>query len=503
MIQSYSSISEKILKKSVWLYILSFVIAPLWYVSKILISWEISVSELGILYGVISLLTLISAVSDLGISESLKYHLPILLKDKKYPEIKWLLLISTFVYIWLWIILWVVFFSLSYFISNQLFENTFAYQVLQIFAFFFLWLNLFHGISHFFLAVQNTLLYKLSEFFRHGFILISICCILFLDLASLKNFSYAWILWVYSWLLFAFTAFIRCYYKQYFSGIKSVFDISLIKRYFWYWCVAFLSSQVALILSQVDMQMILLLLSTQDAWYYSVYLSLIMIPFLIISPIFLLLFPVFSELSAQNKIDRIIKIKRQLTQVFFIVSIYFSSFLYIFSSEIAYVFFWEQYLISWDILRYSIPFLACNLFFQVNYCLLGWLGKIKYKFYISFIALVINTILNYILIQQIWVSGAALATAIWWIFVWYMSEFVLSSHYKSSFSDYLQIGSIVLCIMVSCLSLYFQTYIWENIWRFQTSMILWWGATLWLSIFAIFHSSKIMSFYRILRNKSV
>ena len=60
----------------------------------------------------------------------------------------------------------------------------------------------------------------------------------------------------------------------------------LFKEFFYYALTVFLSVQALTILGQIDMQFIIYFLGTQDAGYYSTYLSIIGIPFMIIGPIF-------------------------------------------------------------------------------------------------------------------------------------------------------------------------------------------------------------------------
>jgi len=45
MIDSHASLSEKFLKKGFWLYFFAFIIAPITYVIKIVISNELQVAE--------------------------------------------------------------------------------------------------------------------------------------------------------------------------------------------------------------------------------------------------------------------------------------------------------------------------------------------------------------------------------------------------------------------------------------------------------------------------
>ncbi len=88
MIDQHKSLSEKFLKKGFWLYLFSFIIAPIWYIIKIIISWELSVSEVWILYWVISLITMVSAYNDLWLTDSMNYFIPQFITEKIESELK-------------------------------------------------------------------------------------------------------------------------------------------------------------------------------------------------------------------------------------------------------------------------------------------------------------------------------------------------------------------------------------------------------------------------------
>jgi O-antigen/teichoic acid export membrane protein len=99
MIDQHNSLAEKFLKKGFWLYLFSFIIAPMGYIIKIIISGELTVSEVGILYGIISLITMISAYNDLGMTESLKHYIPQFVTKKRYDKVKTLLFFALFIQI--------------------------------------------------------------------------------------------------------------------------------------------------------------------------------------------------------------------------------------------------------------------------------------------------------------------------------------------------------------------------------------------------------------------
>jgi O-antigen/teichoic acid export membrane protein len=67
-------------------------------------------------------------------------------------------------------------------------------------------------------------------------------------------------------------------------------------RIFRYAIFVMLSANVGTLLSQVDMQMITVMLGTTQAGIYNIYLSIIRIPFVLLLPGVYFLFPVFTDL---------------------------------------------------------------------------------------------------------------------------------------------------------------------------------------------------------------
>lgn len=76
MLSSDETLADKFVKKGFWIYFFTFLIAPLGYMTKVMISRDLSVEEVGMIYGVMSFLTLLSLYNDLGCTESLNYFLP-------------------------------------------------------------------------------------------------------------------------------------------------------------------------------------------------------------------------------------------------------------------------------------------------------------------------------------------------------------------------------------------------------------------------------------------
>ena len=59
-----SSSNHHFIKKGFWLYFFSFLVAPLGYFVRIILSHDISVKEIGIIYGIISLIALLGPYNE-------------------------------------------------------------------------------------------------------------------------------------------------------------------------------------------------------------------------------------------------------------------------------------------------------------------------------------------------------------------------------------------------------------------------------------------------------
>lgn len=429
MIDQHASLAEKFLKKGFWLYFFSFIIAPIGYVIKILVSQDLSVSEVGILYGVISIVTLLSAFSDFWIRESLSYFIPRFEEQRRPDRIKSLLVFWFIVQLITGLFIFTLLFFWADFIAQNYFKSDTATSILKVFSFFFLGINLFQLINNFFMAVQNTFLQKLTELIRMWFVMLSIISIYFLDIWNILLYSYSWIFGLFLWVAISLVLFYVRYYQKYLKWVNIRYEKKLLKEVFIYASLTFFSTQSFVILSQIDMQMVIAMLGAQDAGYYTNYLSLVSIPNVILWPIFFLFYPVISQLHAKNEHDKIRSIKSVFQKNFLVITLYFSVLFFILAIPLSTILFWTKFEFSWVILQYSVLFVIWNFLLRINQIILAATWKVKQRLYIVLSSILINILLNFILISSMWVVWAALATWISWIIIWILTELILKKYY--------------------------------------------------------------------------
>ncbi|MDD3645892.1 MAG: oligosaccharide flippase family protein [Candidatus Gracilibacteria bacterium] len=493
MIEQHATLTEKFLKKGFWLYLFSFIIAPLGYIIKIIISGELRVEEVGILYGIISLITLLSGFSDFGMTESLKKFIPQYVIEKRYDKVKTILFLTIIIQLFTSFLIFLLFYFGAEFIANTYFKDSVAIEVLKIFSIFFIGSNISQVISTFFLAIQDTFLNKITEFIRMIALLSFTIGIFVLNKSSIINYSYAWIFGLVIGIIFTYIFFHFKYYKKYLKGVKLSIDKELFKIVFKYALLVLLSTQASTILSQIDMQMIIYLLGNKDAGYYTNYLSIISIPIMIIGPIFMFLFPVFSEMYSKGEIEKIKLVKNIFVKIFLAIGIAFNTMFFVLGPAIAYTLFGEKFIDSGVILRYSVLLFIFNFLLQINGNILASIGKIKERLKIVSIGIIFNFITNIILIKLIGVYGAALATSFGWVLIWFLQEKVLGNEYKTNLDFKFIFNNLSIMTIVGTIIYFFSGNL-VNISRVDSLIYLFIIGLIYFGLFVIINYKEFRFF---------
>lgn len=86
MVQLQENLTQKFVKRGSWLYFFAFLTGPIGYGIKIIISHDLSVSDVGMLYGILSFILLVGSFNDLGMVESLNHFIPKFISQEKYDK---------------------------------------------------------------------------------------------------------------------------------------------------------------------------------------------------------------------------------------------------------------------------------------------------------------------------------------------------------------------------------------------------------------------------------
>lgn len=183
---------------------------------------------------------------------------------------------------------------------------------------------MFSNVLHFnvtiFSIYQNTKQQKFSEFIRMALTLCFAVSLHIKELGTLETYSWAW---NYGMMLaVAISSFgVWRYYLMPLiqDPAKITFEKTYFKELFSYGLWSLLTMNIGIILSQIDMQLLILMKGTEDAGLYSNYLSLIGIPFVFTSPIIAFIFPVVSAYVGRGEHDKLQSIRMMFTRLFSVI----------------------------------------------------------------------------------------------------------------------------------------------------------------------------------------
>lgn len=297
MIQNDEGLKEKFVRKGFWIYAFSFVIGPIGYLTKIILSADLTVEEMGVLYGIIGFVTLIGTYNDLGFTEALNYFLPKFAEKKEYGKFRAALTYAFVSQVSTSVVLGAAFYAGSDFLGKHYFKSPDAAEVLKVFCLFFLIQNLIQIGTTVYGSLQQTKSQYAVNFVRSSLSLAFVATLWGIGHGNLIAYSWAWVVPLLVTAVWnAATLYFRIF-RVYLSGIPADHSDGLFRKILSYALWTLVTANVGVVLSQVDMQLLLFIKGPEAAGYYTNYLSLIGIPFLLVTPIIAFLFPVVSGYS--------------------------------------------------------------------------------------------------------------------------------------------------------------------------------------------------------------
>ena len=496
------TLSHKLISKWFRAYIFVVLTAPLWYLLRLLASNTLSVADVWIFYWVLSLTTLLYSYNDLWLTESMQYFLPKYWLEGKKWQIKntiWLSFIMQFI---TWIIIFCLLFFNDEWLAIHHFHEIAATNIIKVMSFYFLWYNLVQVCNYIFVAFQDTFSSGLVQFSNLFSVLIF--SIIFRISASFNTslFALAWIIWVAVWIWIWIVQFLRKY-NHLLKLPRDKLDKNLISIQFKYAFWVFLTSNVWALLWNVDQQLVVNKLWAESSGYFTNMLSLLNIFFVIVTPLLNLLFPIATELSTRKERDKFKLLESTMYTHFAFLALVIWWIFLVFWQEIAVLLYWEKFRFSWELLQILWPCLIFNCLSSLNFYLLAWLGKIKQRFVILLISLIVNVTCNVLVLFVFNLDLHAVITVlalsrivqfIWWL-IYIRKEYPFDFDWKFFLKNILIIW--ILCLLFRWIK-NISTLFYPDQNRRQLLFILAWISIIYVWIIAWFNIWKI----RFLRNET-
>lgn len=417
------TLSHKLISRWFRAYVFVIFTAPLAYLIRLVASNILSVPDVWIVYWVISLLWLLSSYNDLGLTESMQYFLPKYRLEGKKWQIKNTISLSFLMQMITWILIFCLLFFNAEWLAIHHFHAIEAINVIKIMSFYFLWTNLIQVCNSIFVAFQDTFNSWLIWFCNS--ISVLLFSILFRWFAgfNVSLFALAWIIWVAVWIWIWLTQIFRKY-SHLIKLPNDKIDKKLVSNQFKYAFWVFLTVNIWSLLWNVDQQLVINKLWAESSWYFTNMLSLLMIFISIVSPFLALLFPITTELSTRKEKEKFKLLESMMYTHFAFLAIIAGWIFLVFWQEISVLLYGEKFRFSWELLQILWPCLIFNCLSSLNFYLLAWLGKIKQRFVILLVSLIVNVTCNilvlFVLNLDLHAVIAVLALSrviqfIWWL----------------------------------------------------------------------------------------
>ena len=472
------TLSQKLIKRWFWLYFFWYLAAPFWYFIRLIISNspDVSVADFWVMYSIISLVTLLWTYNDLWLTESLRFFLPRFYLKKEYNNIKttvwlslWVQLFTSFIIafcLWFW----------SEWLSVNYFKNEHAWIILKYFCMYFTLTNILQVIQSIFISFQKTFEQQLTSFIQLSSTFIFALFCFFSGNWNIEWYSIGRILWIFVWIITAWLLYKK--YRPWIMQWKFKWESKVLNKYIKYALWAFIGSGIGTIFWQIIQQMVLYFLWAENAWYYSNFLSLFQIGSTLIGPIMWLIFPLVSELIEKNDKYKLSLLYSFFYNYFSILVLSFSTLFIALWPEISIALFWKQYLTSWELLTQNWIFLFFSMLALFNYNLLAWMGKVKERVYITWIACVLTIITSFTLIKLHGIYWAWIAFWFSNIYTWWLSLYLLKKEKYKLKTDWKFIIKNILLLIVLWLSIiickeYIIKYNWNRWYTIIKIIFIW------------------------------
>ena len=489
------TLSHKLISKGFWAYVFVIFTAPLGYLIRLLASNTLSVADVWIFYWVLSLITLLYSYNDLWLTESMQYFLPKYWLENKKWQIKNTIWLSFFMQMITWIIIFCLLFFNAEWLAINHFHEVAATNVIKIMSLYFLWYNLLQVSNSIFVAFQDTFSSGLIGFSNLFSVLIFSVIFWIFASFNVSFFALAWIIWVAMWISIWLIQIFRKY-NHLLQLERESFDKNLISTQFKYAFWVFLTANIWTLLWNVDQQLVVNKLWAESSGYFTNMLSLLNIFIAVVSPLLSLLFPVATELSTRNEKEKFKMLESAMYTHFAFLAIVMWWIFLVFWQEISVLLYGEKFRFSWELLQILWPCLIFNCLSSLNFYLLAWLWKIKQRFVILLVSLIVNVSCNILVLFVLNLDLHAVITVlalsrivqfIWWL-IYIKKEYPFNFDWKFFFKN-------ILIIWILCGMFYWiksiSTLFYPNQNRRQLLFILAWICLIYVWIIAWFNRWKI------------
>ncbi len=370
------SILTKIKTKGFWLYFFSFIVAPVSYGIKIMVSHSMTVEEVGLIYSLLGFVGIIAAYNDLWLTDALQYYLPKYLLRKDFARAKGMMIVTFAIQAISGLLIGWGLYILSDRLAVSYFNAPEAGALLKFFGLYFLVVNFFQVIQSFFFAVQNVKLEKAIEFLRMLFVLLATAWFWYTDSLSLGTLSLSRFIGLCVASALAGYMFYRSYYQTFFLSPHLILRSDIMQQ-LGYGFRSLIGNNAWTIIAQIDLQIVIYYLGKEMAGYWTNYMSLNSLSTFIFVPLLSFMFPVFTELVEKKQFAKLRSLRNKLLRAILAYGVVLGVIVHFIGVRAAQKIFSSDYILSGQLLQHTAFVLFTPLLGIVNFQYIRSFGTIR------------------------------------------------------------------------------------------------------------------------------
>lgn len=403
-----ASYSKRLVEGTVFVTISSIIIAILGYLLRLVLARNLSVEEYGLVYAIISLVTLFSIFVGFAVPPVSLVKYISEFKTKNEPEkIKKLINIIYTLHFVSAMIIGLIFIIFSKGISKNYLGSENYSNLIVLYSIFFIILPLFALLKEIFRGFQKIKYFALANISQSFFLLMF--TFLFISLGyGIKSVFIAHILSVIFSLIIFYSIFIKKVFHLS-NPFSFSLDRSLMKKLSVFAFPIFLTSLFDIVYGRLDSILLSKFASLSEVGLYNAAYPTVSSAWGILSSVIIFLVPIISEISAKKEYDKIRLAVNTLYKYAFMIVLPITIIVFLFSETILNILFGSEYVAA----AFALKILSLGILMQVlikinNAVFIGSANtKVMMKFLI--VGSIVNIILNVVLIPRLGITGAAIA----------------------------------------------------------------------------------------------
>lgn len=424
-----ASYSKRLIEGTFFVTISSIIIAILGYLLRLVLARNLSVEEYGLVYAIISLVTLFSIFVGFTFPPVVlvKYISEFKAKGETEKIKKLIKIIYTLHFISA-LIVGLIFIIFSKIISKNYLGAEKYYILIILYSLFFIITPLFSLLKEIFRGFQKINYYTLANISQPFFLLVFTFILISLGY-GINSIFIAYILSAFFSLIIFYSIFVKKVFH-----LKNLFTLSFdktsMKKLSTFAFPLFLVALFDIVYGRLDSILLSKFASLRDVGLYNAAYPTVSSIWGIVSSVVVFLIPLISEISAKQEYDKLKFTINMLYKYALILVLPITTILFLFSEPILNILFGSGYTAAATALKILSVGIIMQVLIRINNAV--FIGQANTKVMVKFLMVgsITNILLNIILIPVLGLNGAAIAMVSSFLVMLLMSMVLLRRQFK-------------------------------------------------------------------------